>query len=107
MKLTKRSIKATTKTTTKSRSSAASMKDLEAASKELVGNRKVLFTLEAFRKATTGAYGRKVLKAQDGLPLSFNPRDLKAFCVEGKFYTIADGYYVNKKGEVWPNSEGE
>lgn len=107
MSLTKKGLKATTKTTTKSTSSTASMQDLEAASKELLGNRKVLFTLDAYRKATKGAYGRKVLKAQDGLPLSFNPRDIKAFCVEGKFYTIADGYYVNKKNEVWPDSEGE
>jgi hypothetical protein len=106
MPITKKGDVATKKPTTKSTSSTASLSDLKEASRELSGRRKVLFTLEAFKSATKGTYGKSVLIAEDGLPVTFHPvNDLHLFTVEGKYYTIADGYYANSKGSIWPEQE--
>jgi hypothetical protein len=107
MPITKKSApKSTPKTTNKSTSSTASLSDLKEASRELSGRRKVLFTLEAYKTATKGKYGKSVLIAEDKLPVTFHPlNDLHLFTVEGKYYTIADGYYANSKGSIWPEEE--
>ena len=103
MPITKKGGKTTTKPVAKAKASSASMSDLQEAANELSGRRKVLFTLDAFKKATKGQYGKHTLIAEDGLPVSFNAKtDLYLFAKEGNFFTIADGYYANSKGAIWP-----
>jgi hypothetical protein len=103
MPITKKGAVATSKTTTKSKSSSTSLSDLQEAANELSGRRKVLFTLDAFKKATKGSYGKHTLIAEDGLPVTFNAKsDMHLFAKEGDFFTIADGYYANSKGGIWP-----
>lgn len=95
--------KTTTKPVANAKASSASLSDLQAAANELSGRRKVLFTLDAFKSATKGQYGKHTLIAEDGLPVSFNAKtDMHLFAKEGNFFTIAEGYYANSKGAIWP-----
>jgi hypothetical protein len=98
--------KSTTKPVANAKASSASLSDLQEAANELSGRRKVQFTLAAFKKATKGSYGKHTLIAEDGLPVSFNAKqDMHLFAKEGNYFTIADGYYANNKGAIWPNEQ--
>lgn len=105
MPITKKGGKTTTKPVANAKASSASMSDLQEAANELSGRRKVLFTLAAFKKATKGAYGKHTLIAEDGLPVTFNAKDLTVFSKQGNYFTIADGFYANSKGAIWPNEQ--
>jgi hypothetical protein len=97
--------KSTTKPVANAKASTASLSDLQEAANELSGKRKVLFTLDAFKKATKGAYGKHTLIAEDGLPLTFYAKDMTVFTKEGNYFTIAPGFYANSKGSIWPDEQ--
>ncbi len=68
------------------------------------GRRIVNFSLADIKSAVKGKYGKYTLIASDGLPVEYNPKTFTEQFVmndDGSF-TVADGFYANSKGAIWP-----